>query len=73
MAQQAATVYKLTTQHATIHNDRWRDVQVSLAQYNLPQASPALDTLDQLETAVIAKQREAAQPKAHTFLIVPAA
>ncbi len=73
MSQQALDVYKLTVQHATIHNDRWRDIQVPLASYNLPQASPAMDTLDQLEAAVVAKQREAAHPKAHTFQVVPAA
>jgi lysophospholipase L1-like esterase len=73
MAQQAVEVYKLTVQHATIHNDRWRSIQVPLAQYNLPQAAPAMDALDKLETAVVTKQREAAQPKAHTFQIVPAA
>jgi lysophospholipase L1-like esterase len=73
MSQQANEVYLLTMEHATIHNDKWRSIQVPLAKYNLPEAKPAMDALDALETGVIAKQREAAQPKPHTFQIVPAA
>jgi hypothetical protein len=73
MSQQANEVYTLTVEHATIHNDRWRSVQVPLAKYNLPEAKPAMDALDALETSVVTKQREMAQPKPHTFQIVPAA
>jgi lysophospholipase L1-like esterase len=73
MAQQAAEVHTLTVAHTTIHNDRWRNIQVPLAKYNLPQAKPAMDQLDSLETALIAKQRETAQPRAHTFQLIPGA
>jgi lysophospholipase L1-like esterase len=71
MSQQANEVYQLTIDHTTIHNDRWRHIQVPLAKYTLPQAKAAMDSLDQLEAAVVAKQREAAQPRAHTFQLVP--
>jgi hypothetical protein len=73
MAQQAAEVHTFTVAHTTIHNDRWRNIQVPLAKYNLPQAKPAMDQLDSLETALIAKQRETAQPRAHTFQLIPGA
>jgi lysophospholipase L1-like esterase len=73
MAQQAAEVHSLTVAHTTIHNDRWRNIQVPLAKYNLPEAKPAMDQLDSLETAVVAKQHETAQPRAHTFQLVPGA
>jgi lysophospholipase L1-like esterase len=71
MSQQANDVYQLTVEHATIHNDRWRSIQVPLAKYNLPQTKAAMDSLDTLEAALVAKQREAAQPRAHTFQLVP--
>lgn len=71
MSQQANEVYQLTIAHATIHNDRWRNIQVPLAKYSLPQTKTAMDSLDQLEAAVVAKQRETAQPRAHTFQLVP--
>lgn len=73
MAEQAAEVHKLTIEHATIHNDRWRTIQVPLEKYDLSQTKSAMDALDALETQVVQKQREAAQPKPHTFQLVPAA
>jgi lysophospholipase L1-like esterase len=73
MAQQAAEVHSLTVAHTTIHNDRWRNIQVPLAKYNLSEAKPAMDQLDSLETALVAKQHEVAQPRAHTFQLVPGA
>jgi GDSL-like Lipase/Acylhydrolase family len=71
MAQQAAEVYELTVAHSTIHNDRWRNIQVPMAKYALPEARPAMDSLDSLERAVVARQRDAARPRAHTFQIAP--
>jgi hypothetical protein len=73
MSDQAAAVYTLTVQRTTIHNDRWRNIQVPLATYNLPETKPAADALDNLERALISKQREAAQPKRHTYQLTPAA
>jgi lysophospholipase L1-like esterase len=73
MSEQAAEVHSLTVTHTTIHNGRWRNIQVPLAKYNLPEAKPAMDRLDALDTALIARQKEAAQPRAHTFQLVPGA
>jgi hypothetical protein len=71
MAEQANEVYDLTMAHATIHNDRWRNIQVPLKKYDLAEAKPAMDSLDTLEIAAVRKQREIAQPRAHTFQLVP--
>jgi lysophospholipase L1-like esterase len=71
MARQAKEVYDLTVSHSDIHNDRWRTVQVPLAEYNLPQSRATMDALDALERAVVAKQHQAAQPKPHTYALVP--
>jgi hypothetical protein len=73
MARQAEEVHKLTIEHATIHNDRWRTIQVPLEKYSLSETKSAMDAMDALETQVVRKQREAAQPKPHTFQLVPAA
>jgi lysophospholipase L1-like esterase len=73
MATQASDVYRLTVSHSTVHNDRWRSIQVPLTPFNLQETKSAMDSLDALEAALVAKQREAAQPKPHTFQIVPAA
>jgi hypothetical protein len=73
MARQAEEVHKLTIEHATIHNDRWRTIQVPLEKYSLSETKSAMDAMDALEAQVVRKQREAAQPKPHTFQLVPAA
>jgi lysophospholipase L1-like esterase len=73
MTQQADEVHKLTVEHATIHNDRWRTIQIPLEKYNLPQTKATMDAMDALEAQVVQKQHEAAQPKPHTFQLVPAA
>jgi lysophospholipase L1-like esterase len=71
MTKQAQQVYDLTSLHSDIHNDRWRSIQVPLAEYALPEAGSAAQELDALERAVVEKQHEAAQPKRHSFTLVP--
>src|SRR5581483_6697258 len=71
MSKQAKEVYDLTVSHCTIHNDRWRTVQVPLAKYNLPEAQPSIQSWDALEQAVVAKRHEIGQPKPHTFTLEP--
>ena len=73
MTKQAKQVYDLTVSHCDIHNQRWRTIQVPLTDYNLPQVEPAMQAADNLEGAVLAKRREAGQPKAHNFEVVPLA
>lgn len=70
MTKQAKEVYDLTVSHCDIHNDRWRTVQVPLADYNLPQSRSTMESMDALEQAVVAKQHEAAQPKPHQYALV---
>jgi len=72
MEKQAGKVWDLTIIHCDIHNDRWRNIQVPLADLNLPQARTAMDSLDALEKAAVAKQRETAHPRPHHFSLTPA-
>jgi lysophospholipase L1-like esterase len=71
MTKQAREVYDLTVAHCDIHNDRWRTIQVPLAEYDLPQSRASMESIDALELAVVAKQHEAAQPKPHKYALVP--
>jgi len=71
MTKQAKEVYDLTVSHCDVHNDRWRTVQVPLAAYNFPAASPATQSADILEDAILQKRREAAKPRPHKFDLAP--
>jgi lysophospholipase L1-like esterase len=75
MAKQAAEVHKLTLQHNNIHFQRWRQVQVPLADNKTPKVQAAvkdlMTALDEEEAAVMKQQRTAAQPKPHQFQLVP--
>ena len=70
MTEQAKEVYDLTVSHCNIHNERWRTIQVPLANDNLAETAPAMEAADALEAAVIRKRQEAVQPKPHHFEIV---
>ncbi len=67
MSKQAKQVYDLTVSHCDVHNDRWRTVQVPLADDQFAETAPAMQAMDALEVAVVAKRRAAAQPKPHRF------
>jgi lysophospholipase L1-like esterase len=71
MAKQAKRIYDLTKSHCDLHNQRWRTIQVPLAEDNLPQAGPAMEAIDALEAAVLAERRQAAQPVPHRFSLTP--
>ncbi|HEX4166688.1 MAG TPA: SGNH/GDSL hydrolase family protein [Bryobacteraceae bacterium] len=73
MSQQAKEVYELTVAHCNVHNDRWRNVQVPLASYNLSATADAMKSADALEEAILQKRHDAAQPKTHSFQLVPVA
>jgi lysophospholipase L1-like esterase len=70
MSEQAKEVYDLTVSHCDVHNSRWRTVQVPLAKYDLPEAQPAMQAADALETAILQKRRETAKLKPHKFELV---
>jgi len=65
--EQAMKVYLLARSHEEIHYDRWRNIDVPLADYNLPESAPANAALDQLSDAIAKKMREVAQPVSHKF------
>ena len=73
MAKQAAEVYTLTVAHCNVHNERWRTVQVPLADDNLPGAEKAMAAADELEKQILEKRSQAAKPKPHLFELTPAA
>ena len=70
MTDQARAVHRLTLQHNDEHFRRWRDLQVPYGSHSdavkaaLP---PLLQALNAEEAQTVAKQRAAAQPKAHNF------
>src|SRR5882724_13508111 len=75
MAKQAAEVHKLTLQHNNIHFQRWRQIQVPLADGKSPRVQNAardlMAALDQEEADLLKEQHAAAQPKRHQFQLAP--
>ena len=75
MAKQAAEVHKLTLQHNNIHFQRWRQIQVPLAENKTPKVQAAtkelMAALDEEEAGVVKQQRAAAQSRPHQFQLVP--
>ncbi len=71
MAQQAQAVHDLTLKHNNIHATCWRDLKVALAGQPLPRLAQAVEALDNLEADLVAQQRQAAQPKAHHYELLP--
>ena len=69
MAEQATQVHALTLQHVSIHNTRWRQVQVPLQKSNTPELLNSLKALDELEAVLVAEQRATAQPKLRHYEI----
>ena len=57
--------------HHAVRRSGWRQIEVLLAEYDLPQKKAALEALGALETALVGQQREAAQPAPRRFEIVP--
>lgn len=75
MAKQAAAVHKLTLQHNNIHFQRWRQVQVPLADGKTPKVQQAtrdlMSALDEEEADLVKEQRTAAKPARHQFQLAP--
>ncbi|MBN1508706.1 MAG: SGNH/GDSL hydrolase family protein [Sedimentisphaerales bacterium] len=72
MVRQAQTVHDLTIKHNNIHAARWRELQVFLAQLSLPHVPQAIEALDAVEADMVAQQRLAAQPRSHSYELLPA-
>src|SRR6266699_973964 len=66
MVKQAAEVHKLTLQHNNAHFQRWRQIQVPLAENKSANVQKAvkdlMDALDEEEAGVVKQPRAAAQP-----------
>jgi lysophospholipase L1-like esterase len=75
MAKQAAEVHNLTLQHNNTHFQRWRQIQVPLAEHKSSNVQRAVNdlmaALDDEEAGVVKEQRAAAQPKPHQFQLSP--
>ena len=75
MLQQAAQVHKLTLQHNTMHFQRWRQIQVPLAENHGAKVQKAvkdlMTALDEEEAETVKQQRAAAQPRRHPFHLLP--
>jgi lysophospholipase L1-like esterase len=71
MNRQAADVHALTLAHNAIRATRWRRVQMLATTNALNGRLPALQALDRAEAAIVALQREAAQPVWHRFQLSP--
>lgn len=71
MAAQAARVHDLTMKRSTVHNIRWRSVEVPLEDELLSTAPSAILALDELDAELAARQRAEAQPLPRSYEIVP--
>jgi lysophospholipase L1-like esterase len=74
MSAQAMAVYELTARHAAVHWARWRVVDVQLKDIDgaveFKERKAAIDALDALDLALIARQHARALPATHVFEIV---
>lgn len=68
--EQGMKVYQLASLREEIHYDRWRNIQVPLAEYALPEAAPAGAALDRLDDAIAGKMRQIARPQPYHFELV---
>ncbi|HEY2155130.1 MAG TPA: SGNH/GDSL hydrolase family protein [Isosphaeraceae bacterium] len=72
MLRQAAAVMAATVKHNELHYARWREVQVPFAKGDtVESARKAMEGLDGIESAIVARRREAARPASHRFALVP--
>jgi lysophospholipase L1-like esterase len=71
MVAQARQVHKDTLGHNNVHFERWRTVQVPYAKDSLAGYAKSIESLDEFEAAIIARQREGARPKAHKYELTP--
>lgn len=71
MWAQATKVHDLTLTRASIHNTRWRNIQVPLEEEKPASINAAIAALDKLSEELRQQQRAAAKPVAHRFELVP--
>jgi lysophospholipase L1-like esterase len=72
MLHQSLDVHALTLKHNNMHFAKWRTIETGLANDASPATKlDAMEALDRLDNELVAEQRAAAQPKAHTFELAP--
>jgi lysophospholipase L1-like esterase len=64
MIRQSAQVLALTVKRATVHQLRWRQLQVPFEKDGLPRMNSLLDQLDGLDADLAARQHATARPSA---------
>lgn len=72
MSRQAAAVRLLTFRRNHVFFARWRLLETSLEEYHPDKLNPAVAALNDLESELIALQRNIAQPKPHRYHLFPA-
>ncbi len=72
MLRQALAVHALTLKHNNLHFACWRQIEIPLENDSLGRVGDTMAAVDALENELIAKQRSAAQPKPHDFVLAPA-
>jgi hypothetical protein len=69
MMKQARNVLYLTLKRAGVHHFRWRFLQMSLADDRLEEQPAAIRALERLEQNLESRQRAAAQPVTHSYVV----
>ena len=73
MMKQAMAVHAATLERTSVHQFRWRTIQVPMASEDLPSKPAAIAALDNLDNDLMTQQRKLAQPKPHRYGVVLAA
>jgi lysophospholipase L1-like esterase len=71
MLKQAMMVHHLTLLHNRMHFVRWREIQVPFDKENMIDLQKTLDALDALEADIVKRQRAAAEPRPHSYELIP--
>ncbi len=71
MASQAASVHQLTLRRTSLHELRWRQLQMAFRNDNLPRVPTIIENLDALDEDLAVRQRAAAQPAACYYELIP--
>jgi hypothetical protein len=71
MLRQSMAVHDLTRRILALRIVRWQNLQVGLQDEKSPHIDEALNSLDALQTELVAERRAIAQPKVHLYELAP--
>ena len=71
MMKQAEEVHAFTLKRTSVHNLRWRQLQLPLEKENYGRMATILDNLDALDSEIAIRQRAAAQPVEFYYELTP--